>query len=152
MGILLGGPKSYKKYRAKGGISVFLEWFDPERDEVGMGEPALIISRANKFALSGNRGCATIMLEQAYLYADSKRGEPTPRLMLFSKSACEAMGMEPSRMNIFAIASAIVDALPDLVAMPPAPNPDKFASRKAKPIGEVSLTVDGKCVSEGEIH
>lgn len=152
MGILLGGPKCYKKYRTKGGIAVYLEWFDPEKDEIGVGEPALILARANKFALSGNRGCATIMLEQAYLYADSKRGEPTQRLIKFSSDACTAIGFEPSRMNIFAIASAIVDALPDLVSMPPAPNPDKFASRKAKPVGEVSLMVDGKRVVEGELH
>lgn len=152
MGILLGGPTCWKKQRVKGGLMVFLDWWDDETDSLGKGEPALFIARADKFGLSGNRGCACITLPQAYLYADSKSGAPTSRLIAFASGAATELGLEPSRMNVKAIADAIVDFLPDLVHMPPEPNPDQFVSRKAKPLGEISLQVDGQTVSHGEVH
>jgi hypothetical protein len=152
MGILLGGPKSYRQHKCAGGITVFLEWFDPERDELGRGEPALIVARTDKFGLSGNRGCATIMLEAAYKYAGSVSGAPTETLVRFATRACIQLGLEPSKMNAKAIADAIVNYLPDLLRMPPAPNPNQFASQKAKPgIGEVALVADGKVVAEAVV-
>lgn len=152
MAFLLGGPKCWKKRKASGGLMVFFEWWDDASSSVGKGECAMLLTRADKFGLSGNRGSACITLPQAHLYADSRTGAPTMRLIEFSRQACIELGFEPSRMNVKAIADAVVDNLPDLVGMPPEPDPDKFASRKARPVGEVSLIADGKTILEGEVH
>lgn len=150
MGILLGGPKCFGK-RVKGDLAIFFEWFDPATDEIGKGEPAMMITRRDKLGLSGNRGSATIMLDAAYKYADSRSGNPTRRLLKFSMDACVQLGLEPSKMNTYKIADAIVENLPDLLRMPPAPNPDKFTSRRAPSLGEAKLVQDGKVISEGEV-
>lgn len=152
MPILLGGPKCHAKRRAAGGLSVFLEWFDPKKDEIGTpdGDPALFITRADKYGLSGNRGSACITLAQAHLYADSMSGAPTMRLIEFARQAANELGLEPSRQNIYAISSAIVDAIPDLVNMPPAPKADKPPS--GRPVGEASLLVDGDEITSMEMH
>jgi hypothetical protein len=151
MALLFGGPKCYRKH-SKGDLAIFLEWYDPERDELGVGEPCMVITRRDRFGLSGNRGSAVIMLDAAHQYADSKTGAPTRHLVQFAKAACRELSLEPSRMNAFKIADAIVEWLPDLLRMPPAPNPDKFFSRKAKPLAEVSIIDQGELVHEGEIH
>lgn len=152
MGILLGGPSCWKKQRVKGGLMVFLEWWNDEKSEVGSGEPALFITRADKFGLSGNRGSACITLPQAHLYADSKTGGPTPRLIAFARGACSELGLEPSRMNVKAIADAIVDFLPDLLTMPPEPRPEQVGIKAPPPLAEVTLVDQGKVVYEGTVH
>lgn len=142
MGLQLGGDACWKKRRASGGLAIFYEWFE--------GEGAMFITRAHQSALAGNRGSAAITQPQAHLYADSKTGAPTPRLIQFAAKACTEIGLEASRMNIKAIADAIVDGLEDLVRMPPEP-----AGRKAKsgkPEGEIALLDGmGRSLVSGEL-
>lgn len=142
MGLLLGGDRCWKKQRAKGGLIVFFEWFE--------GEATMFIVRENRSALSGNRGSAAIAQPQAYLYADSKSGAPTGRLIQFAMKACVEIGLDPSRMNVKAIADAIVDNLEELVRMPPEPRNAMFTG-KERPAGEITVKVDGQTVTQQEV-
>jgi hypothetical protein len=151
MGIRLGGETCWLK-RKTGDLLVFFEWWDNERDVLGQGEPTMFIGRAARVALSGNRGAAVLPMQQAHYHVDSKTGGPTRHAIEFAKGACDQLGLEPSRMNVFKIASAIADNIPDLLRMPPEPSPDKFASRKAKPIGEVKVVLGGETIVEDEIR
>jgi hypothetical protein len=144
MGIMLGGERCWKKRVASGGLSVFYEWFE--------GEATMFITRRDKFGISGNRGSAAIAQGQAYLYADSKTGAPTMRLMLFAGQACTELGLEPSRMNMKAIADAIVDGLEDLLRMPPEPTHKAVTGKDPRPVGELSLIAGGREVISTEIH
>lgn len=144
MGLMLGGERCWKKRRATGGLAIFYEWFE--------GEATIFITRANKSALSGNRGSAAIAQSQAYLYADSKTGAPTGRLIQFAMKACTEIGLEPSRMNVRAIADAIVDGLEDLLRMPPEPTHKQFTGKAEHPLGEMDLIHDGQTVVSTEIH
>lgn len=144
MGLLLGGERCWKKRVASGGLAVFYEWFE--------GEATLFLTRRDKFGLSGNRGSAAIAQGQAYLYADSTSGAPTMRLMEFAGKACSELGLEPSRMNVKAIADAIIDGLEDLIRMPPEPTHRQFTGKNERPVGEMDLMVDGERVISTEVH
>ena len=151
MAIMLGGPTCWRKHEVKSrGLCVFFEWWNDEKDALGSGEPALFITRLDRFGLSGNRGSACITLPQAFQYAHSRSGDWTERLIKFSMGACTELGLEPSRQNVKKIAETILDFLPDLVKMPPAPDPSRFASRKGGGT-EVALLADGKIVAEAEV-
>jgi hypothetical protein len=150
MPLLLGGPKCFESRKAKDFV-VYFEWFDNDRDLIGQGEPTMFIRRRNIFALSGNRGSVAIQLPKAHLYADSTTGGPTPYLLAFAIGACRELGLEPSKMNVRALADVILDNLPDLLRMPPAPKADKFQSQTSPKVGEAVISIDGDVVAEKEI-
>lgn len=144
MGIMLGGDACWKKRVVSGGLAVFYEWFE--------GEGTMFITRATQSALSGNKGSAAIAQEQAYLYADSKTGAPTMRLLQFAGKACIEIGLEPSRMNIKRIADAIVDGLEDLVRMPPEPTHKQLTGKNPRPVAELEVMQGNTTIISTEIH
>jgi hypothetical protein len=144
MGLMLGGERCWKKRRAKGGLAIFYEWFE--------GKATLFITREHQSALSGNKGSCAIAQDCAWMYADSKTGAPTQRLIAFAMQACVELGLEPSRMNVKAIADAVVDGLEDLLRMPPEPTHKQFTGKMERPLGEIDLKVDGQTVVSTEIH
>ena len=145
MGLMLGGAKCWKKRRVTGGLVVFYEWFE------GVG--TMFITRDKQHALSGNRGAAAIAQPMAYLYADSKTGMPTDRLIQFAAQACRQLSLEPSRMNIRHIADAIVEGLEDLVRMPPEPTSAQVTGQAERPLGEISLHDGmGREIVSGQVH
>lgn len=145
MGLMLGGAKCWKKRRVTGGLAVFYEWFE--------GTATMFVTRDQQHALSGNRGSAAIAQPQAYLYADSKSGMPTMRLLEFASQACRELSLEPSRMNIRHIADAIVEGLEDLVRMPPEPTSAQVTGKKERPMGEIALLDGmGRELAGGELH
>jgi hypothetical protein len=151
MPLLLGGPKCYKHHAYKQFV-VYYEWFDYDTDTIGKGEPTIFIRRKYAGALAGNRGSIAIQLPKAHLYADSVTGGPTPYLVAFAMGACKELGLEPSRQNIRQIADCIVDNLPDLLRMPPAPRDTKFQSdHSEKKAAEATIFVDGTKVSEQSV-
>ena len=62
-----------------------------------------------------------IPLANAYLYADSISGEPTDHLMVTAITIARALRLGDEKFTTHRIMSAIVDNLPDLISMPPAP-------------------------------
>lgn len=144
MGLMLGGDACWKKRVVKGGLAVFYEWFE--------GEGTMFITRAHQSALSGNRGSAAITQEQAHLYADSKTGAPTERLLIFAMKACVEIGLEPSRMNVRHIADAIVEGLEDLLRMPPEPTHKQLTGKNPWPVAELEVMQGNTTLISTEIH
>lgn len=62
--------------------------------------------------------------------------------------AADVLGMEPSPNNWVRIASIIHDGLPDLIRMPPAPEPELTKAT----YGELKVMQDGKLVGGEEIR
>ncbi len=73
-------------------------------------------------AICGKRARSSyfVPMDNAYLYADSISGEPTDALMKLVVNACEALDLGNDKYIIYELMSAIVDALPELLSMPPA--------------------------------
>ncbi len=67
------------------------------------------------------RSAYMIPEKNAHLYADSITGEPTDKLIQLAITIADAIGLGADRYNTYRIASAVVDNLPDLIEMPPAP-------------------------------
>lgn len=146
----LGGPRSYKSKAYKDFVLHF-EWFDNERDQIGKGEPHLFIRRRYAGVDGGNHSAVVVPMSQCHYYANSD-GYPTRHLIMFAAGGCKELGLEPSKMNVRALADAIIDHIEDLVRMPPAPAEDKFHSVKAPEVGSASITVDGKPIFEQGIR
>jgi len=62
-----------------------------------------------------------IPLSMAHMYADSKTGAPTDYLVEAAVRIATLLDLGLTRHRVYTIASAIVDDLPDLLKMPPAP-------------------------------
>lgn len=68
------------------------------------------------------------------------------------KVACDVLGLEPSMPNWVRIASIINEALPDLIRMPSAPDPEllkgNYGHRELREAGKVILSDDIKLEAE----
>lgn len=63
-------------------------------------------------------------------------------------TACNVLGMEPSRANWVRVATIINEGLPDLIRMPSAPPAELMRSS----MGHMELRVDGKTVAGEDIR
>lgn len=142
MGIVIGGDKAWRRYR-KGDIAVALHWIN--------GEPALVLFPAH---LTESRVrqvtpfCIPLSVAHEYVAADGH-----PRLLRAMQGATEAalcLGMTPELSVVHRIIDAIVEAIPDLVAMPPEPVTWRAAAGGA-PVGELTIQVAGERVHEVEV-
>jgi hypothetical protein len=144
--VAFGGMNAWKVYK-KGNIVVSFQWamLSPDAD---MPEPCMCLYAENRMSMNG--GAYVIPQCNAYWYADSKTGEPTPDLVTAAKSAAEHLGFFPDKWTCFAIAEAIVDALPDLIAMPDLPPKDLEKKLFHKPVQGIHMTVKqgGQVVGE----
>jgi hypothetical protein len=138
-----GVPMVYKK----GNIVISFQWCKLSPDE-DMPEPCMCLYSENRLTMNG--GAYVIPQRNAYWYADSKTGAPTNDLVLAAKSAAEHLGFFPDKWTCFSIAEAIVDALPDLIAMPDLPSKaleDHLFAQKSQGIRMV-VKQGGKVVGE----
>lgn len=87
-----------------------------------------------------------IPLSAAYLYADSTSGAPTEYLVETSRKIANLLGIEGSRGTVFKIASAIVDALPMLIQMPPREDPTAKQVERAIEQSGLRVRVNGNTV------
>lgn len=74
-------------------------------------------------ALCGKRSKSSylIPLDNAHQFADSISGEPTDYLMMAAFTIARVLNLGTDRFIVHEICDAIVDNLPDLIEMPPAP-------------------------------
>ena len=63
-------------------------------------------------------------------------------------TACDVLGLEPSRQNWVRVATLINEGLPDLVRMPSAPPTEYLRSA----VGRMELRVDGESVAGKDIR
>lgn len=142
MGIVIGGERAWRRFR-KGDIAVALHWIN--------GEPALVLFPAH-LTESRVRQVTPFVLPlhvaHEYVAADGQ-----PRLLRALAGATEAalcLGMTPELSVVHRIIDAIVEAIPDLVAMPPEPVTWRQAERGV-PVGELTLQVAGERVHQVEV-
>lgn len=130
MGIVIGGEKAWKTYR-HGDIGVAYHWVN--------GEPAMVLFPATR----NTGGSFAICLSSAHLYAESN-GYATRHAAGKAYEAAEVLGIGFERATIFRLISAILDGIPDLVAMPP----ERVDRDTSDAIGEMRVLVDGEVISE----
>jgi len=93
-----------------------------------------------------SRSSYLIPLANAYQFADSITGEPTDHLMVTVQAIMTRLSLGDDRFIAYELASAIVDGLPELVGMPPAPMDTlKDIERKAER-QEAVITLNGQTV------
>lgn len=146
MGIVVGGEKAWRQYR-KGDIAVALHWIN--------GEPAMILFPAE--APQGRlRGVVPFVIPLGVLH-EYVRTDGHPHLwraLLGAEEAARCLGMAPETRVLHRIVDAIVEAAPDLVAMPPEPvSWEREREQAGSVVGEMSLVGgDGRVILEREVR
>jgi hypothetical protein len=131
----------------------FILFFDHLPD----GEPCLCLgSRTARDLIPGfivpnsvksKRSAFVIPLKMAYLYAESKSGEPSHYLMQRSFLIADHLGLDTEKSTIRNIVDAILDGIPDLIGMMPLDTSltMKQIEQKAEKHGLVAK-LDGKTI------
>lgn len=93
------------------------------------------------------RAAFVIPLKMAYLYAESKSGEPSHYLMQRAFLVAKHLGLDSEKSTIRNIVDAILDGIPDLVGMMPLDTTltMKQIEAKAEKHGLVAK-IDGKTI------
>lgn len=96
-------------------------------DHLPGGEPCLCLGNATARdnvaglllpnSVKSKRSAFVIPLKMAYLYAESKSGEPSHYLMQRSFLIAKHLGLDSEKSTIRRIVEAILDGIPDLVSM-----------------------------------
>lgn len=124
MGVNLDLAKTHK-HRNIGDLIVVFTWINDERAMV------LIPSSRQKSTWF------CICESAAWMYDEPEQ------LAFKAKLACEQLGMRPVPENWVKLATIINEGLPDLIEMPPAPDPEQYKSS----FGKLELRADGKAVA-----
>lgn len=99
-------------------------------------------------AICGKRSRSSylIPLANAYMFANSISGEPTDHLLLTVKAIANSLNLGNDKFIYHELAGAIVDALPELIEMPPPPTEDVM--KAAQKQGAV-IKVNGETLIDG---
>jgi hypothetical protein len=130
--MLIGGNRAWKVYRYRD-IGVSLQWVD--------GDPAMIL-----FPLSGDKRSAYVLPLQS-LHEICIEGDKVDGRAVIEKGmiAADVMG-RLDKATAVTCADAILRFAPDLLRMPPEPDPERPPA-----VGEVEVKADGQTIYEGEI-
>lgn len=124
MPVILGGHGARKTW-ARGEFDLSLEYVE--------GECALGIWMRNR--KKGERGVA-ILQPNAHRYVDSKTGMPKGMFIIgWAAWALGKMNRAPSPWAIKALATIVIDYIPDLIEMKPEP----FELQKSQPQADVDI-------------
>ena len=142
MGMVIGGERAWRRFR-KGDIAIALHWIN--------GEPAMVLFPAHMTESRVQRIVPFVIpLSVGHEYVAS---DGHPNLLRALQGATEAaicLGMAPELSTVHRIIDAIVEAIPDLVAMPPEPTALQRIDQ-GPAVGELSIQVDGQVVKEVEV-
>jgi len=114
----LGGERAWRQY-SKGDIVCSLQWLDlrahdPEFPEEGP-VPCMVLFHAFRRM---HTGAHVVPQHYAYLYG-AREGKPTPHFFRGVVDACETVGFDRNdKAAQFRMMDLVVEALPDLIAMP----------------------------------
>jgi hypothetical protein len=126
-----------KAYRVRqhGDITVIYTWVNDER--------ALVLVPSYR----PGAPWYVVMDSAAYTWDDSDPSN-VPTVARKAAKACEVLGLEPTAQNSMRVAGIIIDGLPDLIRMPPAPAPDYHAAS----FGHLELRADGQAIGGQDIR
>jgi hypothetical protein len=132
----VGGAKCWRKHR-RGDLIAAMHWVN--------GEPALIFAAAN-----GSGGAYAVPLGSAYQYVRSD-GYPEPvACACLAADVAEQLGVGQDKRTLFGITELLLDAVPDLLSMPPEPRLDKAGSGAV--VGELVIKSGDRVLAEREIE
>lgn len=135
--VMLGGEWTHHRHVSHGLVTEYT-WRDDE--------PVMILF---KDGIATRQGAYLVELKDAYHYASSD-GMPSPTLFEHSIDAAVALGYDRNdKSAVRKIMDAILDGLPDLLVMPPAPQEMIEAQEAGRSKAEIRLKVDGETVFEG---
>lgn len=137
----LGGDRAWRQ-RVIGDIVCSFQWIDlSEWGESGDGpEPCMVLFASSRRI---DAGAYTIPQRNAYMYADGT-GRPTEWLFRAAWAAAETLGFSRADKSAYTrILDVIVEAIPDLLAMP-SEQPAALEVRKPLLGIEISATAAGK--------
>lgn len=136
MGMIVGGPRAWKK-RQHGNFLVAFHWVNGEGS-------MCIVNTAVK-----NCPVFIIGMSMAHEYADSRTGDPTAYAAHKCFEMCIPMGLNKGEAH--KLMQVIVEAIPDLLEMPPEPN---WQDMKSRPVEDAvaSLRQNGKVVMEAPVR
>ena len=133
------------KVAEKGDIKIYFRW-----DADNENEPCMTLYP--KFAgLAMRPSGVDITLEDAWKFADSYSGQPSRYLISILVSIAQRMGMHPDRSLLHRIADAIVEYIPDLIAMPPKLQTHTDERKLQESIGEATIKIDGQTIFNQEV-
>lgn len=136
----LGGARSYAQRESKGYI-VSLEWVE--------GEPAMVIWPARAGG-DAEVGAFAICLSSAGVYADPS-GKPTEECFLRCAMALPDLGKALLHVELNTLVDVVMQYMPDLLAMPPAPRAVRLADR-GEALWEITQQDEaGKTISEAAV-
>jgi hypothetical protein len=137
MPVELGGSKAWRVKPAKGGLVLSYQWLDKK--------PAMFVFRANK---TREDGAFVLPLASAYLWAKPNGYPDLDHAIPTALAAAQQIGLGRDRWAVRAIIDAVLDGIPDLIAMPPEPKWLNVAPNT----GELTIKRDGEVVSERVIQ
>ena len=112
-------------------------------------EPVMILFKDSKLATK--QGAYLIELKDAHAYANSD-GNMSTDLIKHAIEAAAALGFDRNdRFAVRQIMDTILDGLPDLVAMPPAPAELQLREQIGQGNSELTFKADGKTLFEGQV-
>ena len=133
--IALGGDKAWKVFR-KGELVVAFHWVNKE--------PAMVLFPVRK-RLGGS--AFVIPLPVAHAYAD-RSGYPTVEAVARCIKAANVMAMGTDKYTVHNIMTAILDLMPELMAMPPEP----VQKEVERAVGELKLIQGSKTVLDAGVN
>lgn len=134
MGVSLDPRKAHSAHKY-GDLNIILSWMNDKRamfiiPNVRTNAPWFIISEEAAFEWSDQDADNLIYLPaRAY-------------------KACEVLGIEPSKPNVFRIISMVNDRMPDFLRMPSAQPPEKIAGT----YGQMTLKANGEILRQEPIQ
>lgn len=119
---------------------VFYQYIGVDRSRPD--EPCMVLGSKGQ-----RRAAWVIPLSVAHIYANSATGAPTEYLVGATIKIAQALGLSPDKYVCRDIADAILDNLPELLAMPPAPEEDTKAKiERAVERHGLNVSVNGEKV------
>lgn len=146
--MIVGGESAYKVRAEKDWVIAF-HWVALPGEE----EQPTAILRPRRWHGRNPQGCApyAFQLADCYMIVDS-RGYPTEHLLIAAANCCKATGTYPDKFTLRTIGDILLNAVEDLVKMPPRQlvnAPEDVVDGPA--LGEMSLEQNGTVVATKEL-
>jgi len=132
----VGGSRCWRRFR-RGNLIAALHWVD--------GDPALI------FASDRSRSAYAVPLDTAHQYVRSD-GYPEPVACAgLAADVAEQLGIGHDKATLYAVTELFLDAVPDLLSMPPEPQWNQIDSKRGATVGELVIKSGDRVLAEREV-
>lgn len=133
----VGGGRAWRVHR-RGDLIAAMHWVNRE--------PAMVLAAAR-----GSGGAYAIPLDTAHQYVRAD-GYPEPKACAqMAADVAEQLGIGQDKRTIYQVTELFLDAIPDLLSMPPEPDWNKIEHNQKVNVGELVLKAGDRIVKEVEV-